>query len=151
MHLANELVISWDGDQRVPPSASDAVVAPAVAPVIELRRDSGPDYLGDPQHWNPERLFVASLSHCHMQQFLELCVSSGVQVEGYVDRAVASLTVGADGAHRISEVVLRPRVIVSSPAQVPVAIALQRAAAEHSVLARSVAFPVRLEPALSAA
>ncbi len=156
MNAAQNLVVAWDGQQRSPQQAPALSVAGSpAAPVIELAGDTSPetyaDTYSDPGRWSPERLFLASLSHCHMQTFLELCSSADIEVEKYVDRAVAHLSIDLDGGAWISDVVLKPRIVVGTPEQVPTAIALQRAAREQSLLARSVGFPVRIEPVLSAA
>ena len=64
--------ISFDGGITVAGSASPANVPPPYA--VEAAVD-------------PEELFVASLSTCHMLWFLDLARRAGVVIEGYRDAA----------------------------------------------------------------
>src|SRR4028119_125100 len=48
---------------------------------------SDPAFRGDASRYNPEDLFVASLSACHMLWYLSLCGKAGIEVRDYVDQA----------------------------------------------------------------
>jgi organic hydroperoxide reductase OsmC/OhrA len=111
---------------------------------------SDPAFRGDPARWNPEQLLTAALSQCHMLWYLHLCAVAGVAVTGYTDDAVGTMREDAAGAGRFTEVVLRPRVTVSSPAMIREASRLHRDAHEMCFIARSVNFPVRHQPAVTA-
>ena len=112
---------------------------------------SDPAFRGDASRWSPEDLLVAALSQCHLLWYLHLCADSGVVVRDYVDDAGGTLQLDPDGSGRFTEVVLRPRVTVATPADVDTALALHGQAARMCFLARSVAFPVRHEPVVTAA
>ena len=56
-----------------------------------LEGSSAPDYSGDPEKNNPEQLFVASLSSCHMLTFLAVAAIGKWKVESYEDHAVGYL------------------------------------------------------------
>lgn len=111
---------------------------------------SDPDFRGDPDRWNPEQLLTAAVAQCHMLWYLHLCAVAGVVVTGYCDDAVASMAEDADGGGRFTQVVLRPQVTVSSPDMIEKAIGLHRDAHEKCFIARSVNFPVRHEPVVTA-
>jgi organic hydroperoxide reductase OsmC/OhrA len=85
-----------------------------------------------------------------MLWYLHLCAVAGVVVTGYCDDAVATMTEDADGGGRFTEVVLRPHVTVSSPDMIEKANGLHRDAHEKCFIARSVNFPVRHQPAVTA-
>lgn len=111
---------------------------------------SEPSFLGDPARWNPEQLFVASISQCHMLWYLGLCASTGVVVQEYVDHAVGTLTNERGEVARFTEVVLRPRIVVESPDMIDKAIALHDQAHEKCFIAQSVSCDVRHEPEVTA-
>jgi organic hydroperoxide reductase OsmC/OhrA len=143
-----ETVVTWTGDRGTGTSGyraydRDHQVAAEGRPPIPGSSD--PAFRGDPARWNPEQLLVASLSQCHMLQYLHLCADAGVVVTGYVDHACGTMTETGQGG-RFTEVVLRPRVSVASPAMVAAATALHDAAHRVCFIASSVNFPVRHEP-----
>jgi organic hydroperoxide reductase OsmC/OhrA len=120
-----------------------------------LLGSSDPAFRGDPARHSPEQLFVASLAQCHMLWFLHLAALDGVVVVGYTDEAVGTMRVESAGAGQFTEVVLHPRVRVrqrsgaddGEPVTDARLHALHERAHEHCFIARSVNFPVLLEPA----
>ena len=111
-----------------------------------IAASADPAFLGDSDRYNPEELLVASLSQCHMLWFLHLAADHGVVVIGYHDRARGTLAENSDGSGQFREVVLNPEVTVEDIASVDVAEALHRRAHELCYIAKSVNFPVLLEP-----
>jgi organic hydroperoxide reductase OsmC/OhrA len=111
-----------------------------------LPASSDPLFRGDPARWNPELLLVAALSQCHLLWYLHLCSDAGVVVESYVDEAVGTMAEEVGGPGRFTEVVLRPRVKVSSASMLETAVRLHERANELCYVAQSVNFPVRHEP-----
>jgi organic hydroperoxide reductase OsmC/OhrA len=115
---------------------------------------SDPAFRGDPTRWSPEDLLVGSLAQCHMLWFLHLAAAEGVVVVGYADNATGTMRIEAAGHGHFSEVVLHPRVELAAGAHLPdgravtdaVLAELHHRAHEHCFIARSVNFPVRLEP-----
>jgi organic hydroperoxide reductase OsmC/OhrA len=79
-------------------------------PVIDCSSD--PSFRGDRSRYNPEEMFLASLSSCHMLWFLHLCSDAGVVVLEYTDSANGLMTESDDGNGRFKEVTLHPRVVV---------------------------------------
>lgn len=109
-----------------------------------------PALRGDRDRWNPEQSLTAALSQCHMLWYLHLCAVAGVVVTEYADDAHGVMVeTGADGGH-FTEVVLRPRVTVSSPDMIDTATSLHKSAHEKCFIANSVNFPVRHEPVVVA-
>lgn len=106
---------------------------------------SDPAFRGDAQRWNPEELLVVSLSQCHMLWYLHLCATNGVIVVDYVDEASGTMAEDSDGGGHFTEVVLRPKVTVSSTSDPGQARALHKRAHELCFIARSVNLPVRHE------
>src|SRR5688572_14189864 len=48
---------------------------------------SDPAFRGDNTKHNPEELFLASISSCHMLWYLHLCAAAGIVVTDYSDNA----------------------------------------------------------------
>jgi organic hydroperoxide reductase OsmC/OhrA len=144
-----EVTVSWTGN-RGPGTTGirdydrDHTVTADGPPVIEGTADPG--FLGDPTRWNPEQLFTASISQCHMLWYLGLCARAGVVVHEYTDEAEGTMVSGPDHRARFSEVVLRPRVVVDTAGQVERAVALHEKAHEMCFIAQSVNFEVKVDP-----
>ena len=71
-----------------------------------LEGSSAPDYSGDPEKNNPEQLFVASLSSCHMLTFLAVAAIGKWKVESYEDDAVGYLEKNETGKMSMNRVCL---------------------------------------------
>jgi organic hydroperoxide reductase OsmC/OhrA len=104
---------------------------------------SDPAFRGDPTRYNPEELFVAALSSCHMLWYLHLCADSGIVVISYEDNAEGTMIETAEGG-RFTNVTLHPTVKVTHSADR--AQALHKVAHERCFLANSVNFPVEHRP-----
>lgn len=87
--------IRFDGGVELPASSSPSVV---------------PLPLSDASAVDPEEMFVASLSSCHMLWFLSLAAAAGHRVESYEDAAVGTMDRNVEGRLAMTLVRLRPRV-----------------------------------------
>src|SRR4029077_1879596 len=74
---------------------------------------SPPDFKGEPDNWAPEELLVGSLNTCMMLTFLSLAQTKGLAPVGYESEA-EGLLANVEGKYRITEIMVRPRVIVTS-------------------------------------
>jgi len=108
------------------------------------------EFDGPGNQWSPEQLLTAALSQCHMLSYLHLCAVAGVVVTEYTDDAYGTMTEATDGGGRFTEVVLRPRVTVTSADMIEAAASLHREARTRCFIANSVNFPVRHEPVTTA-
>ncbi len=87
--------IAFDGGFSIVGSASPHVVRPP------LSREDAAD---------PEELFVASLSSCHMLFFLDFARRAGFVIDAYVDSAEGDLGKGGDGKMQMTRVRLNPQI-----------------------------------------
>lgn len=124
---ARDLVVSSEGKPDIPASTA-------------------PAFGGDPARYDPEELFIASLSSCHMLWYLHLAAVAGVVVTAYGDRATGVLALEKDGSGRFTEVVLHPEVTISAESDADKATALHEKAHRLCFTAASVNFPVRIAP-----
>jgi organic hydroperoxide reductase OsmC/OhrA len=99
---------------------------------------------GNPSKADPEEMFVASLSSCHMLWFLALARAEKARVTSYEDEAEGTL----DG-ERFVRVVLRPRVTFDPELDPERIESLHHRAHERCFIANSVSCPVEVEPSPS--
>ncbi|MEO0340552.1 MAG: OsmC family protein [Bacteroidota bacterium] len=107
---------------------------------------SDPSFLGNPKRYNPEELFVASLSACHMLWFLHLCASNNITVISYIDQAEGTMEEQKNGSGRFSKVTLKPRVIIKKADNMDLCSSLHHQANQMCFIANSCNFPIDHEP-----
>ena len=107
---------------------------------------SDPSFRGDPSRYNPEELFLASLSNCHMLWFLHLCSVNQVIVLEYTDNAYGVMEETKDGSGRFTEVTLNPNVTVKNESMVARAIELHNEANKMCFIANSCNFKINHHP-----
>jgi organic hydroperoxide reductase OsmC/OhrA len=110
-------------------------------PIIEASSD--PSFRGDKKKYNPEEMFVASLSSCHMLWFLHLCSEASVVVMEYSDTAIGKMIETDDGNGKFSEVILNPLVKVKEEWMIEKAKSIHDKAHHFCFIANSCNFPVR--------
>ena len=97
---------------------------------------------GDPAKADPEELFVASLSSCHMLWFLDFARRERLRVLFYEDEAEGEMD-----SQRFVRVALRPRVRFEQDVPMETIGRLHERAHEACFIANSVNCPVIIEPA----
>ena len=125
--------VDFDGGAQWAASSSPAVVA---AP------------MSDASAVDPEEMFVAALSSCHMLWFLSLAATQGFCVDRYRDDAIGTMSRNDEGRVAMTRVRLRPQVdfagaLMPLPAQIE---ALHHKAHEKCFIANSVKSDVSVEP-----
>lgn len=112
---------------------------------------SPPEFGGPTGMWSPEHLFVAAVSSCLMTTFRAIAEMSGLEVVAYSDSASGTLTRGDDGLYEMTEVTLRPRVVIADPVKADRALRLLEKAEKVCLISRSIRSEVHLEPAVEIA
>lgn len=107
-----------------------------------IEGSSDPDFRGDPKRYNPEELFLSSLSTCHMLWYLHLASANGITVLEYVDNAEGEMAEDADGAGRFISVTLQPRIVIAQADKLDQARALHNEAGKKCFIANSVKVPI---------
>ena len=130
-----------------------------------LRFDGGAEVAGSssphvvPLPWSdaaavdPEEMFVASLSSCHMLWFLSIAAKHGFCIDRYADAAVGVMARNAHGKLAMTQVTLRPDVAFSAervPSHVEL-LEMHEAAHDACFIANSVKTEVLCEPVVSSA
>ncbi len=114
---------------------------------LSFRASAGVDFRGDGALTNPEELYVAALSGCHMLTFLAICARKKIVVDRYEDDAVGHLERTPGAPMHVARVTLRPRVVFSANAPDAEALRELHAQAHHGCfIASSVKTVVTVEP-----
>jgi len=118
----------------------------AVAPPAEqeVRLTTG-ESQGDPAVLNPEQLVVMAASSCQMLFFLHLASKARIDVVEYVDEASGVMPID-DEPVRLTEITLRPRIVIAGDASEESVQKLVHTAHEHCYIANSLKSEVTLEP-----
>lgn len=112
----------------------------------DIACSSDPAFRGDKTKYNPEELFVASISTCHMLWYLHLCADAGVVVADYTDNATGIMQESEKGGGHFTEVTLNPIVIVTDKSMIEKANELHHRANKLCFIANSCNFPIRHKP-----
>ena len=108
----------------------------------EILASSEPAFRGDPSRYNPEELFLASISSCHMLWYLHLCSANKIVVTEYIDHAKGTMEEAADGSGRFTSVVLQPTVKITDKTKIDLANHLHEAANKMCFIANSCNFKI---------
>ncbi len=137
------LTLNWTGNTLDDTYNRNAIVSnPGKTP---LSVSSAPEYAGDATRWNPEDLLGSALATCHMLTFLALCAKTRIEILGYEDHAEAILDT-IDKVARITQVFLRPVIIVRRGTDVPKVLELFQKAHKYCFVANSVTCEAILNP-----
>jgi organic hydroperoxide reductase OsmC/OhrA len=100
---------------------------------------------GDPSILNPEQLVLMAASSCQMLWFLHLAAKARIDVVEYEDSATALMPTDQEPV-RITEIALRPRIVVAGDASEERVRKLADMAHEHCFVANSLNSEMTLQP-----
>ncbi|ETN96658.1 OsmC family protein [Zhouia amylolytica] len=107
---------------------------------------SDPSFMGDKTRYNPEDLFLSSLSACHMLWYLHLCSLHKIVVTEYLDHATGVMEEMANGSGRFTAVTLNPQVKITDPSNIEKANELHEEANKMCFIANSCNFKIGHKP-----
>ena len=146
--------IAWEGNTGTGTSSYPGYERAhriSIAGKPDILASSDPAFRGDPARHNPEDLFVASLSGCHMLFYLYLCSANGIRVVSYEDEAEGTMVETADGGGKFESVTLHPRVVVEAGADLELAHSLHDKSHELCYIANSCSIHIHHEAAITTA
>ena len=111
-----------------------------------IEGSSDPSFLGDKTKYNPEDLFLSSLSACHMLWYLHLCSAHKIVVTEYLDNAEGIMEETENGSGRFIEVTLNPMVKITDESMLEKANALHEEANKMCFIANSCNFKIEHRP-----
>lgn len=148
------VVLDWDGnlgEGTATYTSYSRAYRISVTGKPALAGSADPAYRGEADRHNPEDLFLAAVTACHMLSYLSLCARQGVRVLSYEDHVSGTLRVRADGGGGFEEVTLRPVVTIAEGCDEALAEQLHNAAHERCFIANSCRIPIRCEVTVSKA
>jgi organic hydroperoxide reductase OsmC/OhrA len=125
--------IEFDGGASITASSSPYVVPVPYSDIVAI---------------DPEEMFVASLSSCHMLWFLSIAAKAGFIVDSYLDNAEGKMEKNTVGKLIMSQVILKPHATFSGNQLPSISDVLQihHQAHEECFIANSVKTNVVCEP-----
>ena len=144
------LHLTWDGDNTTDYTTYARAHRGSFEGKPELQLTADPAFRGDGSKHNPEDLFLAAISSCHMLSYLALCAKYGINVLAYEDRATGIMREDGKGGGRFEEVTLHPVVTIANTEQIERAEKLHERAHEQCFIANSCSVPIHHEAVVKA-
>jgi len=113
-------------------------------PVLEVA--SPPEFQGHEHTWTPEHLFVASVNSCYMATFVAIAELSKLDVVSFMSTAVGKLEKTEGRGYRITEIVLRPKLVIRFESDAERAQRILEKAERNCLISNSINTDVTLEP-----
>ena len=105
-----------------------------------------PEFDGHDGFWSPEHYFVAAVNSCIMTTFLAIAEGSKLQFESYQAQATGKLEKPENEGYRITEIIIRPRLVISQSKDMERAGRILQKAEKHCLISNSIKAVVHLEP-----
>lgn len=145
-----QTIVKWTGNQsegtKTYTSYSRNHVIQVSGKAEDIQASSDPSFKGDSSRYNPEELFLSSLSSCHMLWYLHLCSVHHIIVTEYTDEATGIMTETKNGSGKFTAVTLKPRVKVTDKSMIEKAIHLHHEANKMCFIANSCNIEIRHNP-----
>ncbi len=133
---SHHATVTWQGDKQDLRAHEIRLASQTLAGSCASERG------GDPEKADPEELFVAAVSACHMLWFLDFARRKRLRVISYEDRPE-----GAMDGHKFVSITLRPRAAFATDTSPEVIEGLHERAHQACFIANSVICPVKVEVA----
>jgi organic hydroperoxide reductase OsmC/OhrA len=145
-----ETSVRWTGSTGLGWENYDRTHVATAAPAEQEVRITTGESKGDPAILNPEQLLLMAASSCQMLWFLHLAAKARVDVVKYVDEATALMPTDEEPV-RITEITLRPLIVVAGDASEPRIHKLVDTAHEHCFVANTLNTKITIQPTVEVA
>ena len=133
-----EVNLSWLKDRK------GTISSPALTQSIEIA--TPPEFpKGIEGIWSPEHLFAAAINSCLMTTFLAIAENSNLEFVSLNSTAIGKLD-KVDGKYMMTEVVLRPTLVISKPESEAKAKRILEMSEKACLISNSVKSKIILEP-----
>ncbi len=132
-----ETEIEWTGDKDMKLSGGKLPAIAAGAP---------PEFKGREENWSPEHLFVASMNSCYALTLLAIAEFSKVSVISLSSTARGKLEKVQGGGYQITEIVVKPRIVISSATDLARMLRILEKAKENCFVSNSIKSAIKIEP-----
>ena len=132
--------VEWTGERRGDLSAPH---------LPDLEVDAPPEFKGHEGVWTPEHLFVAAVNSCFMTTFLAIAENSKLEFVSFSTDAKGTLEKLEGQGFIMTEVVLRPKLLVNHARDVERAGRILEKAEKNCLISNSIKSETRLDPEVS--
>lgn len=129
--------VEWSGARQGELSA---------AALPRLHVDAPPEFKGHEGSWTPEHLFVGAVNSCFMTTFLAIAENSKLDFVSFKAGAEGKLEKPEGQGFSITEIVLRPKLVISNARDAERATRILEKAEKHCLVSNSVKTRIRLDP-----
>jgi organic hydroperoxide reductase OsmC/OhrA len=140
-----EVELRWSGSTGLGWESYDRTHAATAPPAEQVVGLTTGEAHGNAAVLNPEQLLVMAASSCQMLWFLHLAAKARVDVVEYEDAATGLMPTDVEPT-RVTEITLRPRIVVASETTAGRVRKLLHTAHEHCYIANSLTSSVAIEP-----
>ena len=131
--------IEWTGDKDIKLSSGKLPAIAAGAP---------PEFKGREENWSPEHLFVAAMNSCYVLTLLAIAEFSKVSIVSLSSTACGKLEKVKGGGYQITEISVKPRIVISSVNDLTRMPRILEKAKENCFVSNSIKSAVKVEPEL---
>jgi len=136
-----EVSVKWNMDRRGTMMSSELDESLDVATPPQFPK-------GIERVWSPEHLFTAAVNSCLMTTFLSIAENSKLEFKSFESKAQGKLEM-VDGKYIMSEVILRPVVVISNPTDKEKAERLLHKSEANCLISNSVKSKITFEPTVN--
>jgi peroxiredoxin-like protein len=141
--VAESKVFFYESELDWKTSKEGELRAGALAPVA---LGAPPEFGGRGGSWSPEHLFVASVNGCFMLTLLAIAENSKLALVSYRASARAKLEKVSGAGYQITEITIKPTVVVDSTQDLARVGRILEKAKENCFITNSIKSAVKLEP-----
>ena len=105
-----------------------------------------PEFKGREGQWSPEHLFVSSLNACFMLTLLAVADYSSLALTGFSSTATGKLERVAGAGYQITEIVVKPKIVLASANDVARMARILEKAKENCFISNSIKAAIKVEP-----
>jgi peroxiredoxin-like protein len=105
-----------------------------------------PEFNGRGGDWSPEHLLVASLNSCYMLTFLTIAEFSKIAIVSFSASAQGKLEKVEGGSYQITEIVVKPHVVIASANDLARLPRILEKAKENCFISNSIKSKIKIEP-----
>ena len=132
-----ETEIEWTGEKDLKLCGGTLPAVAAGAP---------PEFQGREGNWSPEHLLVASMNSCYALTFLAIAEFSKVSIVSLSSTARGKLARVQGGGYQITEIVVKPRVVLASGNDLSRMPRILEKAKENCFVSNSIKSVIKIEP-----
>lgn len=112
----------------------------------DIAAGAPPEFKGREGVWSPEHLFVASLNSCYALTLLAIAEFSKIQLISLDCKAKGKLEKVPGSTHQITEIVVKPRIVLASANDLTRMPRIVEKAKENCFVSNSIKSKITIEP-----